>query len=94
MEMENVYTMGVVRTATGKHGGSLKSVSVHITDAPVVQEVIRRAGISEEWMNEVTLGKVWQSAEAPNTARCAVPEADLPENTPGSTVNRLCVSVM
>jgi len=92
--MENVYIMGAVRTAIGKYGGSLKSVPAHVLAATVIREVVKRAKISGEQVDEVILGEVRQSTEASNMARCALLEAGLPEDVPGFTVNRLCASAM
>ena len=92
--MENVYIMGAVRTAIGKYGGSLKSVPAHTLGATVIREVLKRAQVNGNQVDEVIMGEVRQSTEASNLARCALLEAGLPENIPGFTVNRLCASAM
>lgn len=92
--MENVYIMGAVRTAIGKYGGSLKSVSAHQLGALVVREALNRSGVADDLVDEVILGEVRQSTEASNIARCVALEAGLPETVPGFTVNRLCASAM
>lgn len=92
--MEAVYIVGAVRTAIGKYGGSLKSVPAHKLGALVIREVLNRANVEDEDVDEVILGEVRQSTEASNIARCAALEAGLPESIPGFTVNRLCASAM
>ena len=92
--MENVYIMGAVRTPIGKYGGSLKSVPAHAMGALVIKEVLSRAKVDVNLVDEVIIGEVRQSTEASNIARCALLEAGLPETVPGFTVNRLCASSM
>lgn len=92
--MEEIYIVSGVRTAIGKYGGSLKSVTAHTLGAAVIKEAVKRSGVDPEKIDEVILGEVRQSTEASNIARCALLEAGLPEHIPGFTVNRLCASSM
>ena len=92
--MEDVYIASGVRTAIGRYGGALKSVPAHVLASTVMKEAVRRAGIDAERIDEVILGKVRQSTEASNLARCALLGAGFPEHIPGYTVNRLCASAM
>lgn len=94
MNMENVYIMGGCRTAIGKYGGSLKSVPAHTLATTVVKEVMNRANITGDMVDEVILGEVRQSSEASNIARFVALESGMPVTVPGYTVNRLCASSM
>ena len=94
MSLEPVYLMSGVRTAIGKYGGSLKSVTAHRLASLVIREALDRSGVPDDLVDEVILGEVRQTTEASNIARCALLEAGLPESVPGYTVNRLCASSM
>lgn len=91
---EQIVIVSAVRTAIGKYGGSLKSVSSGHLGAIVIEEAIRRAGISPEQVDEVIMGEVRQTTESSNMARVAALRAGVPETSPAFTVNRLCASGM
>lgn len=89
----DVYLVGGVRTPMGRYGGALASVRPDDLAALVVAEAVRRAGVPQDKIDEVILGAANQAGEDNrNVARMAVLLADLPETTPGYTVNRLCAS--
>ena len=91
---EQIVIVSAVRTAIGKYGGSLKSVSSGHLGAIVIEEAIGRAGISPEQVDEVIMGEVRQTTESSNMARVAALRAGVPETSPAFTVNRLCASGM
>lgn len=92
MEKHDVVVVSAVRTAIGKHGGTLKDVNTGYLGALVIKEAVKRAGIAPELVGEVILGEVRQSTESSNVARVAALRAGLPEEVPAFTVNRLCAS--
>lgn len=91
---ERVVIVSAVRTAIGRFGGALKNISSGHLAAHVIKEAVRRAGITEEQVNEVIMGEVRQSSESSNVARVAALRAGIPETIPAFTVNRLCASGM
>lgn len=91
---ERVVIVSAVRTAIGRFGGALKNISSGHLAAHVIKEAVRRAGITEEQVDEVIMGEVRQSSESSNVARVAALRAGIPETTPAFTVNRLCASGM
>src|SRR4051794_27748385 len=77
----------------GKYGGSLAGVRPDDLAALVVAEVVRRAGVPADDIDEVVFGAANQAGEDNrNVARMAALLAGLPDRTPGFTVNRLCAS--
>ncbi|AEG13963.1 acetyl-CoA acetyltransferase [Desulfofundulus kuznetsovii DSM 6115] len=91
---EDVYIISAVRTAIGRYGGSLRTVTSGELGAIVIKESLQRAGILPEQVDEVIMGEVRQSTESANMARVASLRAGLPEEVPAFTVNRLCASGM
>ena len=91
--MPEVFLVDAVRTAQGRYGGVLAGVRPDDLAALVVSEVVRRAGVAPEAVEEVVLGAANQAGEDNrNVARMAVLLAGLPDQVPGYTVNRLCAS--
>ena len=92
--MKPVYVVESVRTAIGKMGGALKEVQPDFLAAKVIEEVVRRANIDKDAVDEVILGQTKQSSDAPNIARSALLRAGLPVDIPGYTVQRQCGSAL
>ena len=90
--MKNVVVVGAVRTPGGKFGGALKDVPVPDLGALVVKEVVTRAGIAPEVIDEVIFGNGWQAGVGPNAARLVTVKGGLPETVPAFTVNKRCGS--
>ncbi len=91
--MPEVFVVDGVRTPQGRYGGALAGVRPDDLAALVVGEVVRRAGVPADAVDEVVLGAANQAGEDNrNVARMAALLAGLPETTPGYTVNRLCAS--
>lgn len=97
--MKEVYIIDGIRTAIGKHAGTLKSVRPDDMAAILIKEIVKRnfqeKGISAEEIEDVILGNANGAGEENrNVARMAVLLADLPISIGGATVNRLCGSGM
>ena len=88
-----VFLVDGVRTAQGRYGGMLATVRPDDLAAAVVAEVVSRAGVPGDAVDEVILGAANQAGEDNrDVARMAVLLAGLPDTVPGYTVNRLCAS--
>ncbi|KAA9022562.1 thiolase family protein [Niallia endozanthoxylica] len=92
--MKSVYIVDSVRTAIGKMGGALKDVQPEVLAAKVIEEIVNRANIGKQSVDEVILGQTKQSSDAPNIARSALLRAGLPVDIPGYTVQRQCGSAL
>lgn len=93
--MSEAYLVGGVRTPVGRYGGALAGIRPDDLAALVVGEVVSRAGVRADVIDEVILGAANQAGEDNrNVARMAVLLAGLPDGISGFTVNRLCASGM
>lgn len=90
--MRNVVIASAARTPIGSFSGSLASVSAAELGRLVISEVILRAGVSRESIEEVIMGQILQAGCGQNPARQAAIGAGIPEKTPSYTVNKLCGS--
>src|SRR2546426_4828801 len=82
-----------VRTAIGRRNGRLKDWHPVDLMARVLDEVVRRAGLDAELVDDVIIGCVSQVGEqALNLGRNAALAAGFPEAVPGTTVDRQCGS--
>lgn len=88
----DAYIVGGVRTAVGRYNGSLASMEVTEFGAAVIREIIRRAGIKAQEVDEVIMGNVIQAGLGQNPARQSAILGGLPENIPSYTVNKVCGS--
>ena len=93
--MSEVVIVEAVRTPVGRHGGALAAVRPDDLAALVIKEVVARAGIDAEIIEDVYFGCTNQAGEDNrNVARMAGLLAGLPFSVAGVTINRLCASGM
>ncbi len=91
--MKEAVIVQAVRTPIGNHGGALKDVRPDDMAALVISEVVKRAGIDAEEIEEVYFGCANQAGEDNrNVARMAALLAGLPTSVAAVTFNRLCAS--
>lgn len=90
--MRRVYLLGACRTAIGKMGGGLSSLSAVPLASTVIKESIKRAGLKEEDIEHVIMGCVIQAGLGQNMARQAMLKAGLPIETTAETINIVCGS--
>src|ERR671935_3230956 len=82
-----------VRTPIGRRNGKLKDVHPVVLGAMVLKELVKRAGIKPEQVDDVVFGCVSQVGEQSiNVARNAWLAAEFPVTTPATTVDRQCGS--
>jgi 3-oxoadipyl-CoA thiolase len=94
--MKTVFICDAIRTPIGRYGGSLASVRTDDLAAIPLRALLQR-NVKADWeqLDEVTLGCANQAGEDNrNVGRMALLLAGIPQNVPGSTVNRLCASGM
>ena len=87
-----VFVVAAARTPIGRLAGSLKDVPLDDLSALVIQEVLNRAGVTGEQVDEVIMGNVISAGPFINIARVGLLKAGLPESLPAFTVNRVCAS--
>ncbi len=93
--MEEVYIAGACRTAIARFGGSLKDVKTGELVRIVIEEAVKRAGISPDCVDEVIFGQVVpRTDENCLAARLGALKAGLPYTVPAEGVIRGCGSGM
>ncbi|MBP1971282.1 acetyl-CoA acyltransferase [Virgibacillus natechei] len=91
--MREAVIVEAVRTPVGKRNGSLSGIRAEELAAKPLKEVIKRAGVSSELVEDVIMGCVSQVGEqAFDIARQAALIADYPVEVPGTTIDRQCGS--
>ncbi|MDY3984798.1 acetyl-CoA C-acetyltransferase [Dysosmobacter sp.] len=92
--MKDLYVVNCCRTAIGSFGGSLKNTPAADLGAIVVKEVLNRAGVKPEQVDEVMFGGVLTAGLGQNIARQVSVKAGIPYSVPAYTVNMVCGSGM
>lgn len=91
--MGNVVIVSACRTAVGALGGMYKTITSLDLSIPIMQELVSRAGIDPEIIEDVIWGCNYQRTyKENNLARVAAVKAGLPESVPGITIHRNCTS--
>jgi len=91
--MREVVIVEAVRTPIGRRNGKLKDMHPVVLGSLVLKEIVRRAGIEPEQVEDVVFGCVSQVGEQSlNVARNAWLTAGFPVTTPATTVDRQCGS--
>ncbi len=90
--MRQVVIASAVRTATGSFGGALKDIPAVQLGGLVIKEVLRRARIRPEKVDQVLMGNVLQAGQGQNPARQAAANAGISQYTPAMTINVVCGS--
>ncbi len=89
--IETVLVSGC-RTALGRFNGSLSGVGATKLGAIVIEEAVKRAGISKEAVDEVIMGNVLPCGYGQNPAKQAAIQAGMPWHVGGLTINKVCGS--
>src|SRR5438034_4902881 len=91
--MREAVIVEAVRTPIGRRNGKLKDIHPVVLGSLVLKEIINRAGIKPEQVEDVVFGCVTQAGEQSlNVARSAWLTAGFPVTTPATTVDRQCGS--
>src|SRR5712692_1132885 len=91
--MREVVIVEAVRTPIGRRNGKLKDVHPVVLGSLVLKEIVNRAGIKPEQVEDVVFGCVTQVGEQSlNVGRNAWLTAGFPVTTPATTVDRQCGS--
>jgi acetyl-CoA acyltransferase len=91
--MREAVIIEAVRTPIGRRNGKLKDIHPVVLGSMVLKEIVRRAGIKPEMVEDVVFGCVGQAGEQSlNIARNAWLTTGFPVTTPATTVDRQCGS--
>lgn len=92
MSQQDIVIVAAARTAIGKFGGTLAKTPASELGAAVIQDLLRRTGLTGEQIGEVILGQVLTAGVGQNPARQAVIKSGLPQAVPAMTINKVCGS--
>ena len=81
-----------LRTAVGGFGGMFKDVPPATLASTVIGELVRRASLPAEAVDELILAQCYRDGEAPAIGRVAALDAGLPVEVPGLQLDRRCGS--
>ncbi len=90
--MREAVIVAGVRTPLGKFAGLLKDFSAPQLGANVIKEVVQRAGIAANEIDEVIMGNVVSAGLGQNIARQSSIYAGLPYEIGAFTINKVCAS--
>lgn len=90
--MSDIVIVAAARTAVGKFGGTLAKVAAPELGAAVIVELLKRAKLTGDQINEVILGQVLTAGSGQNPARQSVIKSGLPQGVPALTINAVCGS--
>jgi len=88
----DIVIVAATRTAVGKFGGTLAKTPAPELGAAVVTELLKRAKLSGEQINELIFGQVLTAGSGQNPARQTVIKSGLPQGVPALTINAVCGS--
>jgi acetyl-CoA C-acetyltransferase len=92
--MKDVYIVSAARTAIGDFMGGLSSLSNVELGTIIAKEVINRAKLSPEYVNEITCGMIYKGGSKGNPARQIQIAAGMPVEGYACTVDQQCGSGM
>ena len=92
--MKNVVIVAAKRTPMGSFGGSLSSVPATKLGAAAIKGALESIDLNPNLIEEVFMGNVIQANLGQAPAKQAAIYAGISENTPCTTVNKVCASGM
>lgn len=82
------------RTAFGKFGGALSSLTASDLGGIAIKEALTRAGVDANNVDEVIMGTVLQAGQGQIPSRQAATKAGIPWSVKTETINKVCASGM
>src|SRR5690349_16534386 len=93
MPSNEAFIVDAVRTPVGRRGGGLSAVHPADLGGHVLSALLGRAGVDPGEVDDVYFGCVGQiGAQTGNVARTSWLAAGLPQQVPGTTIDRQCGS--
>jgi acetyl-CoA C-acetyltransferase len=90
--MREAVIVSAVRTPLGNYNGALSTLGATKLGSMVIEEAVKRAGVSKEDVNEVIMGQVLPCGYGQNPAKQASVQANMPWEVEAITVNKVCGS--
>lgn len=92
--MRKTVIVSGTRTANGKFGGSLNSLTATDLGGKVIESVVKQADIDPNSIDEVIFGNVLQGGQGQVPSRQAAIKGGLPWSVRTETINKVCASGM
>lgn len=92
--MKEVFIVSAVRTPIGSFLGSLSSIPAPRLGATAIKGALEKIDLDPKLVQEVYMGNVLQAGEGQAPARQAALFAGLSNETPSTTINKVCASGM
>ena len=92
--MKEVFIVSAVRTPIGSFLGSLSSIPAPKLGATAINGALEKINLDPKLVQEVYMGNVLQAGEGQAPARQAALFAGLSNETPSTTINKVCASGM
>lgn len=92
--MKEVFIVSAARTPMGSFNGSLSTVSAPELGAVAVKGALEKIGLDPKEVQEIYMGNVLQAGEGQAPARQVALGSGLSNQTPSTTVNKVCASGM
>ena len=92
--MKEVFIVSAARTPIGSFLGSLSSVPAPKLGATAIKGALDKINLDPKLVQEVYMGNVLQAGEGQAPARQAALFAGLSNETPSTTINKVCASGM
>lgn len=93
-KMKEVFIVSAARTPIGSFLGSLSSVPAPKLGATAIKGALDKINLDPKLVQEVYMGNVLQAGEGQAPARQAALFAGLSNETPSTTINKVCASGM
>ncbi len=90
--MREVFIVDGLRTPFCSFGGNLSSIEAPKLASFVIKELMNKTKLPKDAVSEVIIGNVLQAGIGQAPARQAMIYANLPENIPAMTINKVCGS--
>ncbi|MEK3978781.1 acetyl-CoA C-acetyltransferase [Psychrobacillus sp. FSL K6-2836] len=92
--MTKTVILDGARTAFGKFGGALSTLTASDLGGVAIKEALNRTGINPEHVDEVIMGTVLQAGQGQIPSRQAATKAGIPWSVKTETINKVCASGM
>lgn len=92
--MSKIFIVAAKRTAVGKFGGSLSSMSAAEMGAVVIKNILEETKIDPSAIDEVIVGNILSAGQKQGVARQAAIKAGIPNEVPAYGLNMICGSGM
>ncbi len=90
--MREVFIVDGLRTPFCSFGGNLSSIEAPKLASFVIKELMNKTKLPKDAVSEIIIGNVLQAGIGQAPARQAMIYANLPENIPAMTINKVCGS--